>query len=313
MLKHVSSGVHLVLTLSCLKANFKRDKRWGAYYLILWVLATIGLGLQISQYQVAFFDHRDDPGGPLRFLHDDSYAPQRLALSFIYLLMSWLSDGVVLYRFYRLHSGSKFTLPCVMIIVLALTFIGGFSLRQLASLGAIHWSNTSTIPGIAYLSLTWSIHVIFTAIIIATIFHHYSQTKGLIAGRSSRMYELLLEVICESAILYTVWMMGGVIACRTGSPIQHVILPPLGQVQAIPPLLIATRITAIERRRLMPTLSRRFSNQYGSPVVSPQKVSFSPGLPSNSEESLHQSVHSTAADIGEVKRPEPAYTPTSMV
>ncbi|KAH8097071.1 hypothetical protein BXZ70DRAFT_895385 [Cristinia sonorae] len=239
-------GTHVVLFLSCLKSVFKRGRWLGAYVSVLFLLATIGISLQVYWHEVAFITHRYDLGGPYAFLKDNVRHPVNIALVVIYLLLNWLSDGIVLYRFFVIYSviGRHTAVTTVVsaVILLALIGTGSAFVPNIASLGSNLWTDISTAPGIAYLTLSLSVNVILTFLIVGRIVYLDRRLRALTAH--SRHYTCIVALLIESAALYTFWALISVIACGISSPVQFALLPALGQFQAIPPLLILARVAS---------------------------------------------------------------------
>lgn len=60
---------------------FKLGRWFSAYACTLFILATIGISLQVYWYEVAFIDHLKDPGGPYGFLEHNIRHPVNIALT----------------------------------------------------------------------------------------------------------------------------------------------------------------------------------------------------------------------------------------
>ncbi|THH32554.1 hypothetical protein EUX98_g1618 [Antrodiella citrinella] len=238
-------GIHVALFIACLRPVLKRGRWLGAYVAILFTLATTGIALQVYWHAVAFIDHRNDPGGPYEFLKQNVMHPVNIALTVIYLLLNWFSDGIVLYRFYVIYSvigaHGVFTTIASVIMLLALVVTGSVFTPSIASLGSNLWTDISTAPGIAYLTLSLCINTVLTLLIVGRIIYigrHLRQLGTL----QNTQYTSIITLLVESAALYTFWALISVIACGVSSPVQFALLPALGQLQAIPPLLILTRV-----------------------------------------------------------------------
>ncbi|TCD68760.1 hypothetical protein EIP91_009906 [Steccherinum ochraceum] len=130
----------------------------------------------------------------------------------------------------------------IYVMLLALITTGCTFVPQIASLGSNLWTDISTAPGIAYLTLSLSINTILTFLIVGRILYIGRRLRCF--GPRYGQYTSVVALIIESAALYTFWALISVIACGVNSPLQFALLPALGQVQAIPPLLILTRVAS---------------------------------------------------------------------
>jgi len=269
-------GSHVALFFKCLKSlSRQRNRRLLliGYTVVLFVLATVAIALQIWWTQVAFVDNRLYPGGPTQFLLDNSLSAPNRALTTMYILMNWLADSLILYRFYVLCKceviGGRpiallFVIPCSLaLIVTAIVFF-----PNIAGLGVSRWTNSVSVgPGIAYMALSLCVNTTLTLLIVCRLLLIRRSFRRTLGPHHGQPYTSIVALLIESASLYTIIALMTVITCGVGSPIQYALLPMLGQLQAIPPLLIATRVAEGL------ALSKSTYSQLSS------HVKFSPGSP----------------------------------
>ncbi|KAI0340470.1 hypothetical protein BDW22DRAFT_428740 [Trametopsis cervina] len=244
-------GAHIALFCRCLRSFFKRGKRQYllvAYTIFLFALASAAIALQIWWTQVAFIDNRLYPGGPKQFLLDNALSAPTRALTAMYVVMNWLADGLILYRFYVLCAclvtrnvpiALLFVVPCFLA-----TFVTGVVFfPNIAELGLNLWTNTpSPAPGIAFMALSLGISTILTLLIIFRLLLLRRRLRSVLGPLHGQPYTSLVALLIESASLYTAIALMTIIACGLGSPMQYALLPMLGQLQAIPPVLITSRV-----------------------------------------------------------------------
>ncbi|EKM57223.1 uncharacterized protein PHACADRAFT_27907 [Phanerochaete carnosa HHB-10118-sp] len=115
----------------------------------------------------------------------------------------------------------------------------------IAGLGVNLWSDMAATPGIAYMALSLSINTTLTLLVICRLLYLRRKLSRIFEPHGSEqrdIYTSLAAMLIESATLYTAVALMTVIACGLSSPMQYVLLPMLGQLQAIPPLLIISRV-----------------------------------------------------------------------
>lgn len=65
------------------------------YVILLFVLATVGIALQITWTQIAFIQNRNYPGGSNQFLLDHVDSDMNRAVTAVYVAINWLADGII--------------------------------------------------------------------------------------------------------------------------------------------------------------------------------------------------------------------------
>ncbi|KAI0777792.1 hypothetical protein BD413DRAFT_441825, partial [Trametes elegans] len=221
-----------------------------AYICVLFLLATTGLCLQTWISHDAFIAHRTYPGGPFAYLTTQAHRPINLAMTMLYIVLNWFADGMLLYRFYVLFRCSYYVLVGCVTTMLTLIVVGSAFLDDIGKLGTNLWTNAETAPSLAYLSLSLSINVLLTVPIVWRIITVRREIASVLGKRQAEIYTSIVAMLIESASLYTITALVSIIACAAQSPLQNAILPMLGQLQAIPPLLITLRV--MEGRAVTP-------------------------------------------------------------
>ncbi|KAJ7769392.1 hypothetical protein B0H16DRAFT_1452588 [Mycena metata] len=216
-----------------------------AYIIAIFVLASVGFGGNAKFNQMTYIDDRNYPGGPNAYTVD-FYSTLVNMLSFgAYILMSWMADGLVLWRFTLIWE-VKYWLSAFPLLM----FLGsvGSSIALFISIARhrdTFWSEKSMQFGLAYWSLSIALNIILTLSIVARIWLVRRQVHAL-AGDSPRHsaihYVSIAAMLIESAALYATWSMVFLICYARNTPLQNLLLPPLGQVQGIAPLLILFRV-----------------------------------------------------------------------
>ncbi|KAI0072096.1 hypothetical protein K474DRAFT_452838 [Panus rudis PR-1116 ss-1] len=242
VLAALTYGAHITLLLSSIGRIAKRDRRLLLYVLVLFVLATLGLSMHLWWFDEVFNISRQPYEAPMSFITQYVWHPSSMVRAVSYVMLSWFSEGL-LYRFYIIYS--------IMESKSTRAFIATVSSFILLLLIGFPWlSSTCDIPAIVYLSTSSSIHAILTILIVLRIMAFRRRVRVALGSAHGREYASLAEF-----------------------HLQFVFLPVVGQLQAIPPLLIITRV--VEGRALsqktFPTDTRsslRFTSVFTPPKTS---------------------------------------------
>lgn len=134
--------------------------------------------------------------------------------------------------------------------------MGVLLLFQLTQPFANLWTKTTLNFGIPYWSISAGLNILVTSLIVARLFAIRRRTKAVLSASHSKTYTSIAAMLVESAALYSVTALIFIVTYARNSNVQNLILPLLGQVQAISPLLIMWRVArgqAISRDSLPST------------------------------------------------------------
>ncbi|CCM00774.1 uncharacterized protein FIBRA_02816 [Fibroporia radiculosa] len=239
-------GVHICLFIETTRCYFRPPRtkhlNWKmfAYICSLLTLATITMALYLTWDMIVFFGNHEHVGDPIAYLEEHDHSSMSLALTALYLLLSWTSDGLLLYRFCIIFQDIRILRWGAVGSFLAMVVLGCCFTTSFASLITNIWTHTPTGAVFACLSLSLALNIILTAMIVGRILR--------IVYRSSLLVDVV-GVLVESASLYAIISLVTIIMLAVNNgPAQATTLPFLGQIQAIPPILITTR--AVNRKDL---------------------------------------------------------------
>lgn len=209
---------------------------------IIFALATFSFGLQDHWTQVLFVLEAGYPGGPSAFYAQNVGNWVNVASMAVQIIMNWLVDLLVLHQFWMTHKRSSSTyqrhliiLPATML--LASIGLGSSYLAQLTKWGTDIYSNTSASLAIAFTATSVAFNVVSTGLIILRIWRLGRQARRTTGG----YMPILIEVLIESASLYTVTAVVFIVTYSINSLLANALAPLLRQIQAICPLLISIR------------------------------------------------------------------------
>ena len=120
--------------------------------------------------------------------------------------------------------------------------MGVILLFQLTQPFANLWSKTTVNFGIPYWSISAGLNILVTSLIVARLYAIRRRTKAVLSASHSKTYTSIAAMLVESAALYSVTALIFIITYARNSNVQNLMLPLLGQVQAISPLLIMWRV-----------------------------------------------------------------------
>ncbi|OCH84610.1 hypothetical protein OBBRIDRAFT_741297 [Obba rivulosa] len=212
------------------------------YHFLVFSLSTVALALQLRWNIIAFIDNYDYPGGPLLFLKHNIRNPMNLGVTALYLCINWLSDSILLFRFYRVFSSHRFAGVVSVAIVLVQIALGSYWMPDLAALSMNLWIDAPTAPAIAYLTISLSLNVTITFLISVRLLLFDRDMRG-IATDPRRPYRAIVKRIAKIVAPYTAVAVFGVVACGVSSPMQNALLPLLGQLQVSSPFGTAHQLT----------------------------------------------------------------------
>ncbi|KAJ7055778.1 hypothetical protein C8F01DRAFT_1221110 [Mycena amicta] len=242
----IGYGVLLALTWQTLYSLFSRPKgkiMWGlvAYSTIMFALATIGYGSATKINEEAFIDDRDAPGGPSGYELISFASPVNMMGVIAYIILSWMADGLVLWRFFIIW-GSSYWYAAFPALMLLGTIVSSLALIVTTfKLDNSFYAARSIQFGTAYWSLSISLNILLTLLISGKILRLRRQIKGSLGSQHAQKYFSVVAMLVESASLYSIVGLIFIITYARSSPVQNLIFPPLGQVQAIAPMLILAR------------------------------------------------------------------------
>jgi len=120
--------------------------------------------------------------------------------------------------------------------------MGCVLLFQLTQPNANLWTKTTVNFGIPYWSISTSLNIIVTLLIVGRLMFIRQRTRAVLSTNHSRTYTSIAAMLVESAALYSITALLFIITYARNSNLQNLLLPVLGQVQAISPLLIMWRV-----------------------------------------------------------------------
>lgn len=265
ILSGVAYGILFTIFLQCAMVIGKVSKRplgrtpWLMYYsVVMFVLATIAFALNTKFIQMTYIDYRNYPGGPNIFTFDFYNHPINLTSFVCYTLMTWLGDGLVLYRFMLIYNFKKRLLVFPCLVYLGMIAMSVCLVVSINAPGGDFWTEASANFAVAFWSLSIGLNMGLTLLIAGRLLVMRNRVREALGAEHSTAYTSTLSILIESAALYSICGLVFIILYARNSPVQNIVLPPLGQIQGIAPLLIIFRVgtgKAWGRREVAATLA----------------------------------------------------------
>ncbi|KZT10352.1 uncharacterized protein LAESUDRAFT_421856 [Laetiporus sulphureus 93-53] len=266
VLSAMAYGAHVSLFFSIARLYLKpaTQHRYGRSLLLYicpsFVLATAGIASQLRLQYAMFFDGSVCLHGVAVYLHEQCQSPLTIVTTVMYLLLNWTSAGLLLYRFYVIFNKSIIALTVAIISILALILVASTHMRDLACITSDLWTDTPMGAGIACIALSLALHILLTFAIVVRILDIRRMIIRYSTKRHGKLYISIVTVLIESELLYTIVAIFALVVFAVKSPIQTALLPLLGQMQAIPALMITLR--ALEGRFILEETVKMTSMQF---------------------------------------------------
>jgi len=111
---------------------------------------------------------------------------------------------------------------------------------ELPSVG--FFASSSTNFALTYWSISIATTLLLTVLIVGRLLVMRYRLRKVLSTEGNSPYTSLSSMLIESAFLYAVTALIFIITFAKNDPVQNLVLPVLGQVQSISPLLITLRI-----------------------------------------------------------------------
>ncbi|KAF8974273.1 hypothetical protein BDZ97DRAFT_1911473 [Flammula alnicola] len=207
--------------------------------LIMFVLATMHIGVNFTRIIKAFIIFQDAPGGPGAFFNELSEFTQIFG-STIYVAQTLVGDSVVLFRAYLVWDRriSVIAFPCLLLLGSAVT--GGGILYSFARV--VPEANIFVVELsqwiVAFFSMTLATNIICTTLVAYRIW--YINRKSISFSEQSLRPIMLLVI--ESGAIYSATLTALLILYKTQSWFQYVILDAISPIVGLVFSMVIVRI-----------------------------------------------------------------------
>ncbi|KAF8662102.1 hypothetical protein AX16_001212 [Volvariella volvacea WC 439] len=318
----VAYGIMFTLFLICFyflrtqitKENKRRTLFYLTYTTTMFILGTLYVVSNASTTDMAYVKHRLYEGGPAAYALLIYSHPLTILGSSCWIIINWMTDALMLWRFLVLYRGTKYlpflaAIPCLMYCG-CLAF--GFLTVIRSSLpNQSFWSKSAINVVLAYFSLSISLTITTTTLMLLRLFYFRHKLKGVLETRFGTQYTSIAAMLIESASLYAVFSLVFIILYARSNPVQWIFLASLSQVQIIAPLLIIFRVSQGKAwsRNTQGTLISSLA------AARPSMRTASPSVDNSTGDASFLTINDSNAGVGGVPKPRahsPGHRPSKL-
>ncbi|KAJ7578712.1 hypothetical protein C8J56DRAFT_968893 [Mycena floridula] len=251
----VAYGVDLTLFGMCIHlliSQFKGDREARrrnlvliGYIVVSFILVTLFMGSLAEYTQLAFIENRNYQGGPNAYEQDMFSIPVDELGNVAFVLSTWLSDLVIVWRCKAIFQGSgRFPLWIIMflpgLIYTASVVLGVLWLIQISA--SSPWGDGSVNWTIPYLSTSLGLNILVTLAITSRLFLYRRRITKVLGNNYGSQYTSTAAMIVESAAIYSVFALLFLVPFAVNNALSEVFLQSLAQVQTATVYLIVYRV-----------------------------------------------------------------------
>ncbi|KAH7926894.1 hypothetical protein BV22DRAFT_318901 [Leucogyrophana mollusca] len=290
----VSYGVILVLFSICSytlwgRIRTRSTRTRSSVYLFIYAsisfsLVTTMFSLNTRITQLGFINNRGFPGGPAAYEEAIFFIPLNVASSVSYVLASWWTDLLMLWRCTVIYQDCKAltkvaTVGLSCLVFLASVVLGVLWLVQISSPSSSPYQNTAmginfTVP---FFSVGLAVTITVTIMIVGRLLYYRHHVTRVFGPRMS-LYTSLTAILVESASLYSASSLFFIIPFAMGSSFENAPLQIIQETEVVASFLIICRVLqgkGWSNEVIAEITSGRCS---GAPVQSPHGVSVPSGM-----------------------------------
>ncbi|KLO18716.1 hypothetical protein SCHPADRAFT_935976 [Schizopora paradoxa] len=257
----------VVFTLTCQSLHlllfYPRNKKiqWllVGYVSMLFALSTISFGTELKFNELEFVDNQNYPGGILAYNYEQYNIPVNVATFASSFVATWFSDAFLSYRLYVFSQRNILFIIAPSILLTGSIVVSIILLHQIANPSITFWTGSYVHYGAAYWALSTSLNLLVTGTILGrillwrrTIRKEFkrmgvkrmtlcSEGGGTSIGNANA-FRGTVAILLESAVLSLIVGVFFLIVYVKGSIVMNVMMPVLGQVIVIAPMLIVLRV-----------------------------------------------------------------------
>ncbi|KAH7926898.1 hypothetical protein BV22DRAFT_1032367 [Leucogyrophana mollusca] len=221
----------------------------------LFIYASISFSLVSVMYlinsritQLSFINNRGFPGGPAAYDEDVFYVPLSMAGSVSYVLASWWTDLLMLWRCTVIYQDCEAltkvaTVGLSCLVFLASVVLSVLWLIQISSPSSSPYQDAAmrinfTVP---FFAVGTMVNIIVTIMIVGRLLYYRHSVAGAFGPRMS-LYTSLTAILVESASIYTASSLFLIIPFAAGSSFANAPLQIIQEAEVVASLLIIYRV-----------------------------------------------------------------------
>ncbi|KAH7926908.1 hypothetical protein BV22DRAFT_1032376 [Leucogyrophana mollusca] len=254
------------------------------YAFISFSLVTTTFSINSRITQLSFINNRDFPGGPAAYEEVIFYIPLSMAWSVTYVLASWWTDLLMLWRCTVIYQDCKALTKVAAVGISGLVFLGSVVISvlwiiQLSSPSSSPYNNEAmginfTVP---FVAVELMVNITVTIMIVGRLLYHRHRVARVFGPRMS-LYANLTTILVESASIYTASSLFFIIPFAAGSSFENAPLQIIPEIEVVASFLIICRV--LQGKGWSNEVIAEISSGGGSsaPMRSPQGISVLSGM-----------------------------------
>jgi len=205
---------------------------------------TLFTALNWKYAELMFIDYRGFPGGPSAFFLEDFSFWANTASNVAYIFNNFLVDGLILWRCCVFWNFNWMVITIPIAWFITTTVLSIFTTLQSAVPGASLFTHSVVVIAIPYWSLSVAFNIVLTLLIVGRLFYMRRSLAQTLGRQHTKTYTSIASMLVESAALYSTVGIVFIAGFGRMANFADAVLPFLGEVMAISPLLIILQVAS---------------------------------------------------------------------
>ncbi|KAG9313794.1 hypothetical protein JVU11DRAFT_6154 [Chiua virens] len=223
------------------RATYGVNRKMLTVSCLLLLFSSVHLVIDIIRIMQGLILYRDTyPGGPIEYFSNVAQWTF-ISKNYIYIVQTIIGDGVLLYRCYAVWQ-SKFVmvLPGLLWCASGVTgFAATYTASQASGTNIFNGSLGKWIT--SFWASAFATNVLATSLLAYRIWHLDHRSAGLRGHRRSQLRPIL-HIILDSALIYSLTLLTGLICFVSGSNAQYVVLDMVMPIISITFYMVIIRV-----------------------------------------------------------------------
>lgn len=197
-------STHLIL---CLPPSTRKGRLFYVYLgAVILVLVTVVVFTDAVFLQLMWINHRNDPGGPLGFLAENSSVWWQTLGTGCNELTNLIGDGLLLYRCFVIYNNNFWVVLFPILLYLGSASMGIMLLVQSAVPDSNFFHGKTVSFGTPWAALSVTLNVLLTCLITYRILGARKNARRFLnhEGRSLDVYTSLASILVESSLPFSI-------------------------------------------------------------------------------------------------------------
>ncbi|KZV99150.1 hypothetical protein EXIGLDRAFT_762918 [Exidia glandulosa HHB12029] len=243
MLVMLGYGFYVSLTGACVYLMLFSSPRRPSWFIIAYIVvlsigATLFTGTNWQWSQNLFIENRGYPGGPSQYFVDVFDDWVNTFSNAVMFFNSIVVDSLMLWRTYLIYDYRKRVIVIPVLWLMGTTVLSVLTLIQTATPNSNPYQAVQFV--IPYFGSSIALNLAMTLMIAGRLIYIRKRLSGPLGGSSP--YLSLASMLIESSALYSITGIITIVAFASGSDAAVFMVPILGEVMCIAPMLILLRV-----------------------------------------------------------------------